>query len=472
MNTPRHSTTSTSTTNTKAELLILFHLTLPILLTQVAQAGYGLIDTLMAGRVSPADLAAVAVGTGLWFPIVLLISGILMATTPLVAAAVGANQRTQVPHITRQSLWVALGLGVLGFGLLRLSPLLFAPLGVPDNLQAMTTTYLHGVSYGVPAMAIYGTLRGYSEALGHPRAVTVISLLGLACNVPLNYAFIYGYGIIPAMGGPGCGYATAILMWSMTGLLAAYVSVAKHYQDIRLLNHFEWPERQTIVKILTLGIPIGIAIFFEVSLFSLAALILSPLGETVVAAHQIALSVTSQLFMIPLALAMALTIRMGQLYGEQNWPTLHLVRRLGFISSTLLAFGTMLLIALLRHDMARAYSSDLEVQALAVYLLLFALAYQLVDAWQVTAAGMLRGMQDTQATMWITLFCYWGVALPLGIYWSRVLHYGAAGLWAGLVLGLGLASMLLAWRLHWLQQRIKQRIGLPPPPNKNPSSSH
>ncbi|MFA9204617.1 MAG: hypothetical protein ACEQSD_11515, partial [Flavobacteriales bacterium] len=91
--------------------------------------------------------------------------------------------------------------------------------------------------------------------------------------------------------------------------------------------------------------------------------------------------------------------------------------------------------------------------------------------WQVTAAGMLRGMQDTQATMWITLFCYWGVALPLGIYWSRVLHYGAAGLWAGLVLGLGLASMMLAWRLHWLQQRIKQRIGLPPP-NKKPSSSH
>lgn len=463
MNAPQH-----STAQIKTELLTLFHLTLPILLTQVAQAGYGLIDTIMAGRVSPADLAAVAVGTGLWFPIVLLISGILMATTPLVAEAVGADRRPQVPHITRQSLWVALGLGILGFGLLRLSPLLFDPLGVPDHLQSMIITYLHGVSYGLPAMALYGTLRCYSEALGHPRAVTVISLLGLALNIPLNYAFIFGYGIIPAMGGPGCGYATAILMWSMTGLLALHLAFAKHYQDIRLFNQFERPDRQMISKILTLGVPIGIAIFFEVSLFSLAAVILSPLGETVVAAHQIALSVTSQLFMIPLALAMALTIRIGQLYGEQNWPTLHLVRRLGFVSGTVLACGTMLLIAVFRADMARAYSSDLDVQAVAMYLLLFALAYQLVDAWQVTSAGMLRGMQDTQATMWITLFCYWGVALPLGIYWSRVLHYGAAGLWAGLVLGLGLAAVLLAWRLHWRQQRID----LTPQLDKNPQQHH
>lgn len=447
----------------KSELLTLFHLMLPILITQVAQAGYGLIDTIMAGRVSPADLAAVAVGAGLWLPIVLLISGILLATTPLVAEAVGADRRAQVPEITRQSLWVALGLGVLGFILLRLSPLLFAPLGVPENLQSMTTTYLHGVSYGLPAVALYSVLRCYSEALGHPRAVTVISLLGLALNVPLNYAFIYGYGMIPAMGGPGCGYATAILMWSMTGLLALYVSVAKHYADIRLFDRFEVPNRQMITKILALGVPIGIAIFFEVSLFSLAALILSPLGETVVAAHQIALSVTSQLFMIPLSLAIALTIRIGQLYGEQNWQKLYLVRWLGFITCTLLAICTMLLIAVSRDAMARAYTSDAEVQALAVYLLLFALAYQLVDAWQVTAAGVLRGLQDTQATMWITLFCYWLVALPLGIYWSRVLHYGAAGFWAGLVLGLGLASILLAWRLHWLQQRIGQPVTLKKP---------
>ena len=441
----------------KNELLTLLHLTLPILLTQVAQAGYGLIDTIMAGRVSPADLAAVAVGTGLWLPVVLLMIGVLLATTPLVAEAVGANQRKQIPKITRQSLWVALGLGVLGVGLLRLSPLLFDPLGVPQHLQVMITTYLYAVSYGLPAVALYNTLRCYSEALGHPRAVTVISLFGLALNVPLNYLFIYGYGMIPALGGPGCGYATAILMWGMTGLLALYVTLAKQYQDIRIFSQFEWPDRQMIAKILTLGIPIGIAIFFEVSLFSLAALILSPLGETVVAAHQIALSVTSQLFMIPLALAMALTIRIGQLYGEKNWEALHLLRRLGFLTSTLLACGTMLLIALFRADVVRAYSTDLDVQNLAMLLLLFALAYQLVDAWQVTAAGMLRGLQDTQATMWITLFCYWGVALPLGIFLSRYQTYGATGLWAGLVLGLGLASVLLSWRLHWLQQQIEQR---------------
>ncbi|MEC7120755.1 MAG: MATE family efflux transporter [Pseudomonadota bacterium] len=427
---------------------------LPILLTQVAQAGYGLIDTIMAGRVSPADLAAIAIGAGLWLPIFLLISGILMATTPLVAEAIGAKQRQRAPLITHQAIWVGLLLGVMGFFLLRLSPMLFEPLGVPSNLQAMTTTYLTGVSYGVPAMAVYTALRCYTEALGHPRVVTVISLLGLGLNIPLNYVFIYGYGMIPAMGGAGCGYATAILIWMMLLALMSYISWASTYAVVRVFQQFKRPVWRGMRPILALGIPIGVSIFFEVSLFSMAALILSPLGEVVVAAHQIALSVTSQLFMIPLALAMALTIRIGQLYGEKNWDTLKLVRHLGLLTATTLALCTMTLIALFREQMAMAYTADTQVQTLAIHLLLFALAYQLVDAWQVSAAGILRGLQDTQVPMWITLFCYWLVALPLGVWLSRGLEYGAAGFWFGLVLGLGLAAGLLGWRLRWIQQRF------------------
>lgn len=438
----------------RVELAALIHLMLPILLTQTSQAAFGLIDTIMAGQVSPADLAAVAIGTGLWLPALLMLSGILMATTPLVAEAVGAGQRDRVPILTRQALWVALVLGLIGQILLFSAPLLFAPLDVPQHLRAATTLYLHGVCWGMPAVAFYTVLRSYAEALDHPRPVTVISLIALGFSIPLNYVFIYGMGPIPAMGGAGCGYATAIMMWLMTALLAAYLSWAKWCANVRIFNHFEHAHWPIMRQILQLGIPIGVAIFFEASMFSIAALVLSPLGETIVAAHQIALSVTSMLFMIPLSLAMALTIRIGQLYGAKQHQRLMIVRRLGLWTATVLALSTMLLIALFRQNMASAYTHDPTVQALAAQLLIFALAYQLVDAWQVSAAGVLRGLQDTRGPMWITLFCYWGVALPLGIILARVLGYGAQGFWLGLVMGLGLASILLAWRLRWRQQQL------------------
>jgi MATE family multidrug resistance protein len=160
------------------------------------------------------------------------------------------------------------------------------------------------------------------------------------------------------------------------------------------------------------------------------------------------------LFMIPLSLAMALTIRVGHVYGEGDLVRLRQVRRLGWMAATGLALLTMLMIGVFRHDMARAYTPDADVQAIAAQLLLFALAYQLFDAWQVSAAGILRGLQDTRGPMWITLFCYWVVALPLGVWLARGAGYGANGFWLGLVLGLVLASVLLAWRLHWRQKQL------------------
>lgn len=443
-----------SRTERKTETRLLFHLMWPILITQFAQAGFGLIDTIMAGRLSPTDLAVVAVGVGLWLPVVLFLAGVMIATTPLVAEAKGAQQLQRIPWITHQALYLSLGLGLAGFCLLQLAPLTFDLLQIPAHLQPKTSLFLHSIAFGLPAVTLYATLRGYTEALGHPRPVTMISLIGLACSVPLNYVFMYGMGPIPAMGGAGCGFATATIQWIMLFVLIGYLNFAKTYQQLRLFDSFDRIDMVMLSKIFALGAPIGMAIFFEVSLFSIAAIILSPLGETVVAAHQIALSVTSQLFMIPLALAMALTIRVGQLYGEQNWRIMKKVQQLGFVFATSLACCTMLLIIFFRSEITSAYTKDLHVHAAAMHLLLFALAYQLFDAWQVSAAGCLRGMQDTQGPMWITLLAYWGIALPLGILLSRVLHYGAAGFWTGLVTGLTIAAFLLFLRLKRRQRLL------------------
>lgn len=452
------STSVSQVTSTSFEIKKLMHLMLPILITQFAQAGFGLIDTIMAGQLSAVDLAAIAVGVGLWIPIMLLFSGIMIATTPLVAEANGARTPEKIATIVRQSLWVALILGVIAGLLLQLMPLLLPVFGVPDNLLPKASLFLHAIGFGMPAVTMYAALRGYSEALGFPRPVTVISLLALVALVPLNYVFMHGLGPIPALGSAGCGFATAILQWLMFFALLGYIQKAKIYKATSIFRHFEKLDSYWIKRILKLGLPIGLAIFFEVSIFSTAAIILSPLGETIVAAHQIAISVTSQLFMIPMSLALALTIRVGTYYGEKNYVAMRKVQKLGLITATGLALTTMLFMWLLRPEIVAVYTQDVLVAEVAMYLIWFAIAYQIMDAWQISAAGCLRGMQDTKGPMWITMIAYWVVAFPVGIYLSRFTSMGAPGVWVGLIVGLTVACILLLMRLYMNNKRLSLSI--------------
>ncbi|MEK5756228.1 MATE family efflux transporter [Acinetobacter variabilis] len=443
-------------TTRRYELKQLFHLMLPILVTQFSQAGLGLIDTIMAGRLSPTDLAAIAVGVGLWIPVMLLFSGIMIATTPLVAEAKGARTPEKIATIARQSLWVAFILGVIAGLVLQVLPLSLPLLGVPESLQPKAGLFLHAIGFGMPAVTMYAALRGYSEAIGYPRPVTAISLMALLLLVPLNFIFMYGVGPIPALGSAGCGFATAILQWLMLMSLALYILKNRVYQSSQPFSHWEKLNGYWLKRILKLGFPIGLAIFFEVSIFSTAAIVLSPLGETIVAAHQIAISVTSQLFMIPMSLAIALTIRVGTYYGEQNWDAMRRVQGLGLMTATILALLIMLLLWVFRSEIVALYTSDPMVTQIALYLVLFAVAYQLMDAWQISAAGCLRGMQDTKGPMWITMIAYWVIAFPVGVYLSRFGDMGAAGVWVGLIVGLSVACVLLLARLYGNNKRLSQ----------------
>lgn len=444
-------------TTRRYELKQLFHLMLPILFTQFSQAGLGLIDTIMAGRLSPTDLAAIAVGVGLWIPVMLLFSGIMIATTPLVAEAKGARTPEKIATIARQSLWVAFILGVIAGLVLQVLPLTLPLLGVPESLQPKAGLFLHAIGFGMPAVTMYAALRGYSEAIGYPRPVTAISLMALLLLVPLNFIFMYGVGPIPALGSAGCGFATAILQWLMLMSLALYIFKNRVYQSSQPFSHWEKLNGYWLKRILKLGFPIGLAIFFEVSIFSTAAIVLSPLGETIVAAHQIAISVTSQLFMIPMSLAIALTIRVGTYYGEQNWDAMRRVQGLGLMTATILALLIMLMLWVFRSEIVALYTSDPMVTQIALYLVLFAVAYQLMDAWQISAAGCLRGMQDTKGPMWITMIAYWVIAFPVGVYLSRFGDMGAAGVWVGLIVGLSVACVLLLARLYGNNKRLSQR---------------
>lgn len=457
---------------TRGELKALGLLTAPIVISQLAQAAYGFIDTLMASQVSPLDLAAVAVGSGIWLPLFLLITGILLATTPLVAEAHGGQQRQRIAGITHQALWLALAVGVIGFFLARHAYPLFAWLDVPPELRELTQQYLLGVSWGMPAVGVFFALRCYCEAQGQAMPVMVISVSGLSLNVAFNALFIHGSADvswlawlpvhIPAMGGPGCGWATSVVLWLMSAIMLIYLLLSRRFQHARLMQAWEAPNWAHIKTIVALGLPIGLAIFFEVSSFAIVAVLVSPQGALAVAGHQVALSVTSLLFMVPLSVAIALTIRVGQFYGARDYQAILHVRRIGLITTTCIAAGMALVLLFGRHAIATVYSDDLAVRELAAQLMLFAVAYQIVDALQVAAAGCLRGLQDTKSPMQLTLFAYWVVAIPVGYLAGSTTVFGGQawgphGYWLGLVLGLTVASILLTWQLGRTLRTIKAR---------------
>ena len=437
-------------------------LMMPILVTQLAQAGYGFIDTVMAGQVSPLDLSAVAIGSSIWLPLFFLMSGIVMATTPLVAEAQGAQRSEDIPRITHQALWVGLVIGLIAMLILQNVGLIFPLFDVPIHLQHQTERYLYGVSFGMPSVALFSVLRFYSEALGSTKPIMVISLLGILLNIPANYVFIYGVWGLPQMGGAGCGWGTAIVMGSMMLALLAYVLYAPYFASTRLLQHSLKPVASLIWHIVKLGFPIGAAIFFEVSLFSCIAILASPLGELVVAAHQISLSVTSMLFMIPMSLAISMTIRVGQAYGRRDLAGIKLTRQVGLTTTVIVACCSASMILLLRQYITQLYTPNQVVQQLAADLLLFAAAYQIFDALQVGAAGCLRGIQNTRSPMIMTLIAYWVIALPIGysLAMKPLWHHqtlGVYGFWFGLIVGLGFASLLLNWRLSVNIARLQHK---------------
>nr|WP_244302805.1 MATE family efflux transporter [Pseudomonas saxonica] len=441
------------------EVRALLALALPIIVSQVATTAMGFVDAVMAGRVGPRDLAAVALGNSIWVPVFLLMSGILLATTPKVAQRFGADTHSDIGPIVRQALWLAVMTGLCAaFVLIGAEPLLHVMNVAPDLIEPCMG-YLHGIASGMPAVGLYCVLRNFSDGLGKTRPSMVLGLCGLALNIPLNYIFIYGHFGVPAMGGVGCGWATAIVMWFMALGMVVWTFRGTIYQSSEVYSRFEWPQWAVIKRLLNVGLPIGIAVFAESSIFAVIALLIGSLGATVVAGHQIALNFSSLVFMIPYSLGMAITVRVGQALGRGQPREARFVAGAGMGTALVWACISASLIVLLRGQIATVYTADPKVIEVASMLLMFAALYQFSDVIQVTAAGALRGYQDTRVTMILTLFAYWGIGLPVGYAlgltdWLGQAH-GPSGLWQGLIVGLTCAALMLGLRL---MRTAKKRI--------------
>lgn len=432
---------------------------LPIFGGQLAQSANGFVDTVMAGRVSSLDLAAVAVGASIWVPVFLFMTGLLMSATSVLARHLGEDKHHRITPLVHQTVMLAMLLGSAAFVLLRYTGPLLRWMDVEPSLQPMVRDYLRGLSWGMPGIALLLALRSYTEAMAHTRPVLLISVVGLLVNIPVNYVLIYGKLGFPALGGVGCGWATAVVMWLMAVLMVWYVARHRAYRRVPLsLTPWHW-EPDNLFYLFRLGLPVGLAIFFEVSIFAVIALLLSREGAEVVAGHQLTLNFTSLVFMLPLSFALAATVRVGHARGRRNNDAVLRSIRVAFRITLLIGISAAGVLVLARHWIPHIYTDNANVIRLASHLLWFAALYQVSDALQVTANGCLRGFEDTAVPMLLTLVAYWGVGLPVGYIlalsdaWLPAM--GPSGFWLGLFVGLSCAAVLLGARLWWRLRALR-----------------
>lgn len=439
----------------RTELIASAVLAAPIVGGQVLTIVMNVIDTALAGHLGTDVLAAVAMGTQAWVLAILILIGTLLAITPSVAQLDGAGRRDEVGAVFRQGLWLAFGLGVaLAIAVHRADTLLILA-NVAPSIRPAAGEFMRAISWGAPAFAVFCVCKNTSEGLSLTRPTLYFAALGTLLLGPLAYALMYGRWGLPRLGAAGAGAAHATTMWVQALAFLAYLRLRRaHYGSAGLFTCFEWPRMSAIVELLRVGVPMGFSVFMEGSLFVTTALLAGSFGETHGSAHIIAINVGSVAFMIPLGLAMATTVRVGNAVGARDargvaWAAgagMALTLGMQLISASVMMFAPRTLIAL--------YTTDLAVAALAARLLWLAGVFQISDGIQVLCNGALRGLKDTVVPAAITLVAYWGVGLSVA--WWLGVHRGGQtpGLWVGLIAGLSMAALLLSLRFVSRARRL------------------
>lgn len=431
---------------------------IPVFLAQISMISMGVVDILMTGRVGPTDMAAVALASSLWLPIILFGQGMLLAITPRISYKRGASELHLIGHTIRQGIWLALGLSLPLMCLIYVLSFMLPYLGVDEPLATLSGSYLRAIIWGGPAYLIFAAIRASLEGLARMRPAMIAGFVGLLINIPCNYVLIFGKLGFEPLGGVGAGIATAVTYLAMFIML---LLTALRMADIRdALRIFEWPVWKECRELIRVGFPSALALLCEVTMFACISLLLAPLGTIMIAGHQVALSFSSLLFMLPLSISMAATVRIGYFRGVQSTSGIRCATRaaftLGLVTSLMLALITLLL----RHEIASLYSQDSTVVALAATLLLFAATYQCTDAIQIVAVGVLRGYNDTRAIFIVTFVAYWLIAIPLGFVLGRMAVWspleGAKGFWVAIAVGLTLASILYLFRIRSLERRLPE----------------
>lgn len=420
----------------------------PIIGAQLLMMSMGTVDTIFAGRLSGAALAAVAVGSNLFFLGFVLFVGLFMALAAQLAQRRGAGD---APEQLGERIGGALGVALVSAGVwcafvhLSIAPAL-AWLALSPEVSADVTTYLRIISLATFPLCALFALRNGCEGLGLTRIPLMVGVVGLAVNVAGDYALMYGRWGAPDLGVAGAAWASVL---SALAMLASYVVAYRGHPQLHALRvGAQLP--QSLGRhggaLLRLGLPVAAILTAEAWLFQLGALLVARFGDIAVAAHQVAISFAAMTFMVPLSIGMATTVRVGNAIGAGRPAEAALAGRVGIglgATFALISAGLMLLVP---AAIVAVYTRTPEVATLAVQFLAYAAVFQLFDCIQATSNGALRGLHDTRVPMLITVTAYWLVALPLAWWLSFSVGLGPLGVWWGFIVGLGIAALGLSLR--------------------------
>lgn len=432
----------------------IFIMLIPILITQLGMFSMVFFNTIMSGRYNSADLAGVAIGSSIWNPIFTGLSGILIAVSPIVAQRFGEKDMKEISSVLAHGVYLAviIAASVIVLGIFFLNPLLNL-MDLHNDVQSIAHDYLVGLSLGIIPLFVFNALRSFLYGLGKTRVVMVILLFGLPINLFLNYVLIYGKWMFPELGGAGGGYATAATYWFIMVVTVIIIITQEPFSSLvtkASFKEFSWAK---CVEILKIGVPMGLSIFFETSMFAVVTILISRFDVTTIASYQSALNIVSFLYMIPLSISMALTVLVGFEVGAKRNNDARTYSWLGIGLAMLIALFTGILVILFRYEVASLYSNETAVIQLTAHFLIYALFFQLSDALQATAQAALRGYKDVNIAFVMTLVAYWFICLPAGFALAHFSALDARGYWIGLTIGLLAAGIALSARLIFIQKK-------------------
>ena len=442
-------------------------LALPLVLTQIASMAIGTTDVLMLGRLGPDALAAAALGLSLFYMPMMFGFGLSSALSPQLAQAIGADPHgldaalrrpdtsNELRAHFRSALW-AVGLAAMpAMALLVFAQPIFGALGQDAMLSETAAHYILAMLPALPAMLFIGVMRNTFSALSRPRPALVVTLVWIVLNALLNWLLVFGHLGLPALGVVGSGVATSCATLLSAGAMAACIALHPATRSFRPFQGVLRFERRRVGRFMTLGLPIGMTLFFEGAVFNAALWLVGLFGPAQLAGHQIALNVASLTFQVPLGIAFATTVRVGYAAGARDWPA---VRRAGHVGMAV-AFGFMAMTAFAMWTWPTAIAGlyldlgdpkAIVAAGFAAQFLMIAAVFQLADGQQVAAAYALRGLKDTSVPMWIAGISYWVIGFPICLALGFWMGMEGQGVWIGLAIALIVAAALMSWRFERL----------------------
>lgn len=428
------------------ELDELLRLALPVAAVQVGMMLMGVVDTVMVGQVSPEDLAGVALGNIYFFASCVFGMGLLFSLDPVVSQAVGAGDREAMARGVQRGLVMAVGLGVAAIALLTLARPVLTVLRQPVEVVPLAAGYAWASIPGVLPLYGFLVLRQTLQAQGTVLPIVAAMAVANVANVGFNWVLVYGNLGMPELGAIGSGWASSLSRTLLAvGVLAASWPLLGDLVRPLRREALRWPP---IRRMLGLGAPIGAQMAMEYGAFGTAGLAMGLLGTVAVAGHQVALNLSALTFMVPLGISQATAVLVGRGVGAGDPARARRAAAGGLVVGAGFMAGTMVLFLLLPETLARIYSNDAPVVALAASLLPIAALFQVFDGIQVVGTGVLRGVGDTRAPMLLNLLGFWVLGIPLGMALAYGAGWGPQGMWWGLAAGLMAVALLLLGRIR------------------------